>query len=1082
MKRPLLLVLAIMAACAAFSCSSSKTFEGVQNVVIQVEPSPISLESVAPGDTSWKDIQISHVGDEGVLKLDRIFIESDSDEFLLTEPEISQLSPGESVQLTVSYKPTDLVINGGILRIATNATNAVAGYHDVSIEVQQVGDYLKFFPSRVDFGDVRGHSQATEEVSLKKEGTKRVRITNLKIKGGSSPDFSLDGLPEPLPVMGAGDEIVFNTLYTPTDGDSDTGTIMVVWEAEDDPNDNGVVEALCTGTEISPNLIIVPGEVDFGWIELEENYEQTITIKNSGQAEAIVADLSVVPGPDVQVSLDQFTIENIGGEGIIDYVAGQDVTLLPNEKLIVKLHFHPTEVFPATYMPIARFEVSQAEDVEGTSGINIFGRLSNPDIEVVPPDVDFSFVATGFNVSREVTIFNKGTSDLVIEGIEITLNDTGEFGLVTDEDFGPLATTPVEHAIPPDGTVTFEVEFTNSVGSTGSVFGTLVIHSNDPMDEDLEMTLKASRAQNPECKPVFVPAVLNYGVVPHGQTKTLTMALKNAGSGYCTFKSAKVTDCSGFAGMMVSCDPNSMFFSSHYKLTQMPMPVQDGLEPGQTMNLPVRFTPPTTASLFDFESYPALMTVTYEEPYSAGGAYTEHMLPAGTGGMSSTQPNIQGKSGTSRISVLPDHLDFGIVTVGCYSQTMKVSLYNTGNAPLAVNDLYIDPTCPSLLEFKIKEQPPLPQNVDPQNPLVVKVVYLPQDLGPDSCTLIIESSDQDEPQFTVPLEGEGTFETEHTDIFTQITGQDVDILFSIDSSGSMSEERDNVADNITDLTVMAGTWSNDYQLAVIGMNIDAGQCDNAGTIQNTGGTGPALIMHNTATGFSETVSNIDDGGCAPDSQEAGLEAAHLALTLPLNHDTDTPCSGDAACTAPDTCIDGFCGGHNRGFLRDDAALEIILISDEEDQSPATPEFYIDFFNSIKGFANPNLMHVHAIVGDKNSGCSLTSGGQSGDAAAGNRYIAVQEATGGVFASICDSDFGDELNDIGNIAFGLKKQFFLTRTADPTTVKVWINDELCSGGYVYDQASNSIIFDENGACMPNTGDEIKVWYKTVCYNS
>ena len=42
------------------------------------------------------------------------------------------------------------------------------------------------------------------------------------------------------------------------------------------------------------------------------------------------------------------------------------------------------------------------------------------------------------------------------------------------------------------------------------------------------------------------------------------------------------------------------------------------------------------------------------------------------------------------------------------------------------------------------------------------------------------------------------------------------------------------------------------------------------------------------------------------------------------------------------------GGWNKGFLREDAQLEIIALSDEEDQSSGDLGFY-RFFRSIKGF-------------------------------------------------------------------------------------------------------------------------------------
>ena len=40
-------------------------------------------------------------------------------------------------------------------------------------------------------------------------------------------------------------------------------------------------------------------------------------------------------------------------------------------------------------------------------------------------------------------------------------------------------------------------------------------------------------------------------------------------------------------------------------------------------------------------------------------------------------------------------------------------------------------------------------------------------------------------------------------------------------------------------------------------------------------------------------------------------------------------------------------GIELGFLREDAKLYIICVSDEQDQSKGDPDFYVDFFSSIK---------------------------------------------------------------------------------------------------------------------------------------
>jgi hypothetical protein len=154
---------------------------------------------------------------------------------------------------------------------------------------------------------------------------------------------------------------------------------------------------------------------------------------------------------------------------------------------------------------------------------------------------------------------------------------------------------------------------------------------------------------------------------------------------------------------------------------------------------------------------------------------------------------------------------------------------------------------------------------------------------------------------------------------------------------------------------------------------------------------------------------------------------------------------------------------------------LVFVSDEEDQSPGPLNFYIDFFKSIKGFANENMMHAHAIVGDAPGGCDSNSG----SADAGNRYIEVAHETGGEVGSICATNFSSVLASIGDVAFGLKVQFFLSAVAESGTVKVWVDGSECLFGWNYQEDSNSVIFDENGVCMPQEGQVIDIYYKMLC---
>jgi len=226
---------------------------------------------------------------------------------------------------------------------------------------------------------------------------------------------------------------------------------------------------------------------------------------------------------------------------------------------------------------------------------------------------------------------------------------------------------------------------------------------------------------------------------------------------------------------------------------------------------------------------------------------------------------------------------------------------------------------------------------------------------------------------------------------------------------------------------------------------------------------PKILTNDTPDLEQAFATNVKVGTCCSDEQESGLHAAMLALSDPL-------ISSPAA---------------NGGFLREDAKLLIIMVSDEEDQSPGEVDFYVDFFKSIKGYHNDQLMDVSVIVGDKDTGC----GGLGGiNAQPGNRYIFVQEATGGIFRSHCFFDWGTTLSDLGLDAFAARTQFALTRQANPASIQVEVDDgtgpvvipedtDQSGDGWTYDVPSNSVVFGDQ--VVPPRGATITIGYDTTC---
>ena len=99
-------------------------------------------------------------------------------------------------------------------------------------------------------------------------------------------------------------------------------------------------------------------------------------------------------------------------------------------------------------------------------------------------------------------------------------------------------------------------------------------------------------------------------------------------------------------------------------------------------------------------------------------------------------------------------------------------------------------------------------------------------------------------------------------------------------------------------------------------------------------------------------------------------------------------------------------GANAGFLRPDAALFLIMVSDEDDKSFGDVGYYRRLFENYKGPGFENRISVSAIVGPGPDGCSSTRG----VADAGERYEELVADTGGISVSICD-DFTRSLESL-----------------------------------------------------------------------
>ncbi len=318
------------------------------------------------------------------------------------------------------------------------------------------------------------------------------------------------------------------------------------------------------------------------------------------------------------------------------------------------------------------------------------------------------------------------------------------------------------------------------------------------------------------------------------------------------------------------------------------------------------------------------------------------------------------------------------------------------------------------------------------------------------------------------------------DTFNQVAVGKVDVLFVIDNSQSTEDKQENLARNIQGFFSFLQEAKVDYHIGVTTSDVASTAPGAQGSLFGT----PAVITPQTPNPVEAFARNarVGTGGSG---NEAGLDAARRTLVL-----------------------------NPSGFLRPDAYLFIIFVSDDEDHSePGVPRFFYRFFEQSKGRGNEGMVSAGAIVGDAPNGCLIPSGVGSCtspdgcQARAGLRYKEVVDLVGGRVGSICDPQFDVILKELGVDAVGLKRKWPLSKGADEKTIEVSVKypcdtpasrltactkvTESCGGasgaklcvvkkrgegevdGWSYEAATNSIIF--HGNTLPPKSAEIDIQY-------
>jgi len=416
-------------------------------------------------------------------------------------------------------------------------------------------------------------------------------------------------------------------------------------------------------------------------------------------------------------------------------------------------------------------------------------------------------------------------------------------------------------------------------------------------------------------------------------------------------------------------------------------------------------------------------TVTFA-PQTAGEYTTRVLIDSNDPDEPDVPVDLTGVGVAPAIQIDPAVYDFGTQYIGCDLES-PLTISNVGNADLEISDYrYI--TASNDLSFEDNEgvNGAPPWTLAPFESMEVFVDYYPLDDYADEGYLTLSSNDPLQPEAQARQSGQGVLYGRQLDLFEQPSQGATDILFVIDNSGSMGNEQTSLADNFAYFAAGLVELDLDFQIAVI------------------------------------TTDDPDHQGALITPSTPDIEAEFIAqATVGINGSGDEmPSEMAYQCTQP-----GYDCGPGSEFLRDTALLSMIFISDEPDSSPSDWTDYLAYFQSLKSDSDDYI--AHAISGDWPSGCSGSS--------ATNNVYEMTVATGGLYLSVCATDWASHLEALVEGSAQDLSQFDLTAWPVPETIEVRIDGISTTVGWSYDGADRAVVFEDSA--IPEGGSTIEVEY-------
>ncbi|RMG21748.1 MAG: choice-of-anchor D domain-containing protein, partial [Deltaproteobacteria bacterium] len=369
-------------------------------------------------------------------------------------------------------------------------------------------------PTQLDFGNVVVETVRTLSVQVSNNGSDRALVRIRPLTGSDVSQYRIV-LPSQVEneqvLLEGGDAITIEVSYQPTV----TGRHLAAFTVE--PCDAcQPINISLTGVGIESALVVEPPTLEFGAVNPGAEVTQSVHFRNVGNVQVQVTSLELSGIGPGQPPSPAFSIEDLPTPIVLD----------EGDEVEVPVHFAPQDL--KSHLSNLLWRSNDSRNSEGT--VTLVGQGGGPDVEVLPPELDFGPVAMGAPQERTVVVTNVGFDTLQISGYEI--RGSGDFQLVDDPGAGQLAVGEI---------VQLTVRFDPT--AEGDATAELVVHSNDTDEPEAVSLLRGTGLDLPPCTYEVAPPTLNFGAVERNKKRTLEFGITNANvSGECLVSVLSLTD------------------------------------------------------------------------------------------------------------------------------------------------------------------------------------------------------------------------------------------------------------------------------------------------------------------------------------------------------------------------------------------------------------------------------------------------------------------------------------------------------------------------------------------------------------